>query len=95
MKGKAGPPQSVRLSEWLGVIGETKRTNMTIKYEAVGPRGWSVSVFINNDQAHDVVTVGSGNDAVSYYYESRKLTGPELRLLAMDRAPKSSVIDPN
>ena len=68
---------------------------MTIKYEAVGPHGWSVSVFIDNDQAHDVVTVGTGNDAVLYHYEARKLTGPELRLLAMDRAAKSSVIGPN
>ena len=56
---------------------------MAIKYEATGPHGWSLEVFIENGQAYDVVKVGMGKGAISYAYEARRLIGPELRLLAM------------
>ena len=58
---------------------------MAIKYEATGPHGWSLKVFIENDRAYDVVTVGVGQGAISYAYEARRLIGPELRLLALER----------
>ena len=58
---------------------------MAIKYEATGPHGWSLEVFIENGQAYDVVTVGVGKGAISYSYEARRLIGPELRLLALAR----------
>ena len=56
-----------------------------LKYEATGPHGWTMTTVIDGEQAHDVVTVGTGTDAVMYSYGLRHVTGPEMRLLTMAR----------
>ena len=56
---------------------------MAIKYQAIGPHGWSVSVIIGNGKAIDMMTCGEGLDAKMYVYEERALTAPELRLVEL------------
>ena len=59
---------------------------MTIKYKAVGPHGWSLTVIIENGKAMDVMECGEGLDSKMHSFELRDLTAPELRLVEIHKA---------